>query len=101
MIVIRPLDLCDAPSPSTEIPQLGYGGAHANGLPLPGQQGTIGAPMLSSTSNMGTVIQGPPGLVLAGSLPSPSNQLNTPTRYCYKYYLLLFFAYYTIDCLGF
>lgn len=80
VVVIRPLDLSDASSPSTEISQVGYGGAHANGVPLPGQQGSIGAPMLPPTSNMGTVIQGSPGLVLPGTLPSPSNPLNTPTQ---------------------
>jgi hypothetical protein len=89
--VFRPLDLSEAPSPSTEIPQLGYGGTHANGLPLSGQQGSIGAPMLPPTSNMGSVIQGSPGLPLAGGLPSPSNQLNTPTRYCYKYYYYYYY----------
>ncbi|KAJ3691886.1 hypothetical protein LUZ61_000021 [Rhynchospora tenuis] len=81
--ILTPLDLSDVPSASPD--QIGYGGPHSNSLPVPGQQGSIGAPMLPPTSNMGTAIQGSSSLVLPGSLPSPSTTLNNPAREPQRY----------------
>ncbi|XP_016650804.1 PREDICTED: chromatin modification-related protein EAF1 B-like isoform X1 [Prunus mume] len=72
--LLTPLDLCDAPSSSSDV--LGYQGSHASGLAM-SNQSAIGS-LLPSGANAS--LQGSSGVVLGSNLSSPSGPPSANVR---------------------
>ncbi|XP_008790645.2 chromatin modification-related protein EAF1 B-like isoform X2 [Phoenix dactylifera] len=80
--ILTPLDLCEAIASSPDVLSLGYQGSQTGGLAISSHQGSMAS---ISTSNVNTMLQGSPGMVLGSSLPSPSAPLNVAPRDAQRY----------------